>query len=255
MNFSYHSEGFRGGKPEKSQPLEGKITHILYENPQGRSVLEVYRNYESTLRSAGFQVLFSCTSVDRCGGGYFEGLSGQQEWWNDGNPVRHLSAKLSRPEGDAYISLHVQEGQYGTWLDIVEMKPMQAGLVTVDAASLASDISHTGHVAVYGIYFDTGKAEVKPESEAALKEIAKLLQQNPQLKLHIVGHTDSVGDLSANMDLSRRRAVAVVQVLAAKYGIAAARLHADGLGPLAPAGPNKTEEGRAKNRRVELVEQ
>lgn len=247
--------GFHRGKLEKSQALEGKITHILYENPQGRSALEIYRNYESALRSSGFQVLFSCASVDQCGAGSFEGLPGRREWWNDRNPVRHLSAKLSRPQGDVYVSLHVQEGQYGTWLDVIEMKPMEGGLVTVDAASLAGDLTRTGHVAVYGIYFDTGKADIKPESDATLKEIAKLLEQDSKLKLHVVGHTDNVGSLASNMDLSRRRADAVAKVLTTKYGIAATRLDAQGVGPLAPVASNAAEEGRAKNRRVELVAQ
>lgn len=247
--------GLHRGKLEKSQHLEGKLTYILYVYPQERSVLEVYRNYESALRNAGFQVLFACESVEKCGSGYFQGFPGRNQWWNDREPVRHLSARLSRPQGDVYVSLHVQTGQYATELNVIEMKPMEAGLVTVNAASLASDISRTGHTALYGIYFDTGKAEVKPESDAALTEIAKLLQQDPQLKLHVVGHTDNVGALASNMDLSRRRADAVVKVLTTKHGVAAARLDAQGVGPLAPVAPNKDEAGRAKNRRVELVKQ
>jgi len=119
----------------------------------------------------------------------------------------------------------------------------------------ASDITRTGHAAVYGIYFDTGKADVKPESDATLKEIAQMLQQAPALTVHVVGHTDNVGTLASNMDLSRRRADAVVQVLTSKYHIAAARLNGQGVGPLAPVASNQSEEGRSKNRRVELVQQ
>jgi len=246
----------RDGKPEKGQHLEGKITLILYENPAGRSVVEIYRNYESALRDAGFQVLFACASVAQCGSGYFKGFTGGgNQWWNDRDPVRHLSAKLSQPQGDVFVSLHVQSGQYGTWLNVIESKPMESGLVTVDAAALAGDISRTGHASVYGIYFDTGKADVKPESDSALAEIAKLLQQDAKLKLYVVGHTDNQGALDMNMDLSRRRADAVVKVLTTKYSVATARLHAIGDGPSAPVASNDTEEGRAKNRRVELVKQ
>ena len=140
-------------------------------------------------------------------------------------------------------------------LYVVEIKPMEGGLVTVDAAALASDITRSGHAAVYGIYFDTAKAEVKPESDAALKEIAKLLQQTPTLKLFVVGHTDGVGTLASNMDLSKRRADAVVAALTTKYGVGAARLVAQGCGPLAPVLSNASEDGRARNRRVELVAQ
>ena len=245
---------------EKTQHLEGKITRIGYQGPVGRSILEVYRNYESALQKAGFQILFSCAN-QACGAGSptLYNAKGQEDWnWTSGH--RYLSARAPRAEGDAYVSLHI-----GQWADlrrgayivlyVVEVKPMQGGLVTVDAAALASDITKTGHSAVYGIYFDTAKAEVKPESDAALKEIAKLLQQDAQLKLLVVGHTDSVGALASNMDLSKRRAEAVVQVLTSKYSVASARLSAQGAGPLAPVASNKSEEGRARNRRVELVEQ
>ena len=250
-----------GGVPAKSQHVEGKITRISYAAPAHRSILEIYRNYETALRRAGFEVLFTCVNTDGCGtsGPTLWQAQGSEDWsWSAGQ--RYLSAKLSRPEGDAYVSLHV-----GQWSDldrgasivlyVVESKPMEQGLVTVDAAALASDITRTGHSAVYGIYFDTGKADVKPESDAALKEIAKLLQGDPSLKLYVVGHTDNVGTLASNMDLSRRRANAVTQVLATKYGVASARLSAQGDGPTAPVASNDSEDGRAKNRRVELVKQ
>jgi OOP family OmpA-OmpF porin len=200
--------------------------------------------------------LFSCANATQCGSGEFNGFAGRlSQWWDQGDPVRYLSAKLSRPQGDVFVSLHVQPGQYGTWLNVIETKPMEAGLVTINAASLADAIARSGHASVYGIYFDTGKADVKPESDATLKEIAKLLQQNASLKLHVVGHTDNVGGVASNMDLSRRRADAVASVLTSKYNVAAARLHADGVGPLSPVASNDTEDGRAKNRRVELVKQ
>ena len=126
--------------------------------------------------------------------------------------------------------------------------------MTVNAAALQGDIGKTGHVAVYGIYFDTAKADVKSESAPALLEIGKLLQQDPKLKLYIVGHTDSVGEFQMNMDLSRRRADAVLKALTTTYGVAPDRLQAYGNGSLAPVASNRDEAGRAKNRRVELVE-
>jgi len=249
------------GTLAKSQHLEGKITHIVYDAPNGRSLLEVYRNYESALIKGGFQVLYGCNGADACGccGPKLYAPVGDEDWnWRAGE--RYISAKLSRPGGDAYLSLFI-----GQWSDltqgpsirlyVIEVKPMEGGLVTVNAEALAGDIRQTGHSAVYGIYFDTGKADVKPESDATIQEIAKLLKQDAALKLLVVGHTDNVGTLASNMDLSKRRAAAVVDVLVSKNGIAAARLVAQGAGPLAPVASNKTEEGRAKNRRVELVEQ
>ncbi len=237
----------------KFQHLEGKVTRILYIYPQGRSSLEVFRNYESALKRAGFQPIFTC-SGDPCGLSRFQATNDRYDLWNGAGHWQY-SGKLSAGEGDIYLGLHVSPGTPGyAGLDIIETKPMEGGLVTVNAAALASDISQAGHAAVYGVYFDTGKAEVKPESAPTLQEIAKLLRQNPALKLYVVGHTDSVGDLAMNMDLSRRRADAVVKALTASHGIAPDRMQAHGNGPLAPVASNKTEEGRAKNRRVDLVE-
>lgn len=127
--------------------------------------------------------------------------------------------------------------------------------VVANADAFSSDLKATGHAAVYGIYFDTGKSEVKPESDAALKEVVTLLATDSQLRLLVVGHTDSVGQLDANMKLSQARAEAVVKALTTKHGIAASRLKALGAGSIAPVATNRTDEGRTKNRRVELVEQ
>ncbi len=146
-------------------------------------------------------------------------------------------------------------GRPNVELYVIEMKPMEGNLITVDAASLANDITRTGHASVYGILFDTGKADIKPESDATLKEIAKLLQASPTLRLYVVGHTDNQGALDMNMDLSKRRADGVLAALTAKYGVPAARLRAFGNGPYSPVASNDSEEGRAKNRRVELVKQ
>ena len=140
-------------------------------------------------------------------------------------------------------------------LYVIEVKPMESDLITVNAASLANDIKRAGHASVYGIYFDTGKADIKPESDATLKEIAKLLQGDAMLKLHVVGHTDNQGALDMNMDLSRRRADAVLGALTTKYAVPAGRLRAFGCGPYSPVASNDSEDGRAKNRRVELVKQ
>jgi OOP family OmpA-OmpF porin len=244
------------GKYEKSQHLEGKVTAIYYKTPEGRSALEIYRNYEMGLKSGGFQTLFACAKT--CGdpppSGTFPIVDA---FGNYSSETRFQAAKLTRAAGDVYVALWVYDSTFDVkaFLAVVEVKPMEAGLVTVNAASLASDIGRTGHASVYGIYFDTGKADVKPESDATLAEIAKLLQQTPGLKLYVVGHTDNVGTLASNLDLSKRRGDAVVKVLSTRYSIAATGLSSQGDGPTAPVASNDSEEGRAKNRRVELVKQ
>ena len=126
--------------------------------------------------------------------------------------------------------------------------------IVADAASLASDLKTTGHVTVHGILFDTGKSDLKPESASAVAEIAKLLKADQGLKVYVVGHTDTVGSLDANLALSKARAEAVVQALV-KDGVAAARLKSFGNGPFAPVASNGSDEGKARNRRVELVKQ
>ena len=244
--------GVEKGK-QKNQTFEGKITKISYWNPKNRSELEVFRNYSEALKAAGFQTLFSCKENAKDTGGCAGHVKSILWPACNSGECRYLFSQLGGPERDVYVALGVDHQSAG--IVIVEVEPMERGKVRVDAAALAGDINRTGHVAVYGIYFDTGKADIKPDSDAVLAEIAKLLKENAALKLHVVGHTDNVGALAMNMDLSKRRAAAVMQALVTKHGIAAARLHAEGVGPLAPVAPNTSDDGRAKNRRVELVEQ
>jgi OmpA-OmpF porin, OOP family len=141
----------------------------------------------------------------------------------------------------------------GVRLDIIETKPMKQRLVKVTADEMSSEIAKAGHATLYGILFDFNKAELKPESGPVLQEIGKLLQDKPELKLVVTGHTDAVGGFDFNRDLSQRRAAAVVTALATRYRVAAVRLIPFGASFSSPVAPNDTEEGRAKNRRVELV--
>ena len=245
------------GKFTKSERVEGKVTRLVYANPKDRSTLEIFRNYQQALTKGGFQTLFAC-SADECGDAGNEKTSDLGYWCVTNKiqcpePMRYVVAKLQRPAGDVYAAVKVRTEE--TYLIVVELKPMQGGLVTVNAKALADDIAKSGHVAVYGIYFDTGKSVIKQESKPVIEEIAKLLTSQPTLKLHVVGHTDNVGALTSNITLSKQRAEAVVNALVNDHRIAAARLIANGVGPLAPVASNAAEEGRAKNRRVELVGQ
>jgi outer membrane protein OmpA-like peptidoglycan-associated protein len=272
--------------PTKSEHLEGQTTRILYVAPEGRSPLEVIRNYEQELQKNGFEVLFKCAR-EKCGSD--DGWLAEYYLYEGNRKLRHyppagsgrppgqvseyafsgtkdqqyLAAKRTSPQGDVYASVYVALGQFDmhketfdhalVLLDVIESKPMDTKMVTVDSSAMAKSIAATGHVALYGIYFDTDKTDIKPESAATLKEISALLKQDPKLSLYVVGHTDNVGGEEYNMDLSRRRAAAVVAALTSQHAIDAKRLKAAGVGLLAPVAPNDTEEGRAKNRRVELV--
>jgi len=168
------------------------------------------------------------------------------------DPQRWVNGKIVKDGQEVWAE--IEKGNSKIWLRIVEKKAMEKYIVA-DAAAFANDIRTTGHAAVYGIYFDTGKSTIKPESAAAIGEIAKLLKADPGLKVQVVGHTDNVGDVDGNIKLSQDRGAAVLQALVRDHGIAAARLRAYGCGQFAPIASNDTEEGRAKNRRVELVKQ
>lgn len=252
----------------KTQQIEGKITRIQYRAPKGRSTTEVYRNYQLALEKAAFEILFTGKGEDL---GRFnvwpEHLYAllnplshyiMVELMGEDSQQRYLSARLSRPEGDVYVALNISLSRSKCpiiQLDVIEVKPMDTELVIINMDAMARELDRIGRVAIYGIYFDTDKVDVKAESGSTLQEIVMLLQQNSELRLYVVGHTDNIGKLSYNTQLSQKRADAVVEKLISEYAVDENRLKAYGVGPFAPVASNKSEEGRAKNRRVELVEQ
>ncbi|WP_157015779.1 OmpA family protein [Mesorhizobium xinjiangense] len=246
--------------------LEGKMARISYRAPAERSVLEVFRNYENALAEAGFETIFACDR-EACGGRNFNHV----QWSGDLYSLfgdyhaeqRYLAARLKRAEGDVYVGLYAVENKAGggpnkdrtmVQLDVVELQPMEEKMVLLDAGALETGLSSEGKIAVYGILFDFDKADIRPDSKPQLEEIARLLNDRPDLEVLIVGHTDNKGTLDYNQALSARRAQAVVDVLAGSYGIDAARLMPVGAGMAAPVATNRTEDERAANRRVEIVE-
>jgi outer membrane protein OmpA-like peptidoglycan-associated protein len=257
--------------------VEGRHTRLLYLAPPKRSSLEVFRNYESDLAAKGFKVLFKC-SGDECESygseiyrvlypptGALQNSELSKVAFNVPAEPHYLAATLSRSEGEVSVSLYVAmetgtafpetKDRVAVLLDVVEAKPMETKMVTVDAATMAKDIAATGRVALYGLYFDTDKTELKPESAPSLDEIGKLLKAQPDLKVYIVGHTDNVGGFDYNTGLSQRRAKSVVDRLVQSYGIVPDRLKAVGAGLIAPVASNDDEAGRSKNRRVEIVKE
>ncbi|MDH3673831.1 MAG: OmpA family protein, partial [Gammaproteobacteria bacterium] len=139
-------------------------------------------------------------------------------------------------------------------VNVAEVDRMKPDLVKVDADAIGSEIAEHGHIALYGIYFNTDEAELQDASEVMLQEMVGFLAANPKITVYIVGHTDNVGNLDYNMALSQRRAEAVVHALVSRYDIDAERVISKGVGPLTPVATNRTEFGRALNRRVEIVE-
>lgn len=246
--------------------LEGKVTRISYRAPAERSVLEVFRNYENALKAAGFETVFECDR-EACGGRNFNHAIAQGNLYSlfgeYDEEQRYLAARLRRDEGGAYVALYAALNKSGggpnkdrtmVQLDIVELKPMEDKMVVLDAGALDTGLATDGRIAVYGILFDFDKADIRPDSKPQLDEIANLLKEKSDLNVLIVGHTDNKGTLEYNQLLSAKRASAVVEALTGAYGIDAARLTPVGAGMAVPVATNRTEEGQAANRRVEIVE-
>lgn len=205
--------------------VEGEYHYLWYRTPENATNPQIQRNMGTALRNAGYTIVFEAQFHDKY--------------------VGHM--------GKTWIEIYITSN--GEIAEHIVTETTLTQDVVANAAALSTGISGSGHIVVNGILFDTAKAEVKPESKPALDEVAKMLKENASLKVYVVGHTDNVGALAGNVDLSKRRAAAVVQELTTKYGIAAARLAPYGDGPYAPIASNDSEAGRTLNRRVELVKQ
>ena len=234
----------------KPLKVEGQLTRLVYDNPKNRSAAEIFANYRQALEAAGFKILHACQEKE-CGPAFatsrWARVTGMRNFAPD---MRYLAAQSSQGGRDIYVAVLVAKSSHQ--VEVVEVTEMETGLVT--AKAIAEGLERDGRVVLDGILFETDKATVRPESKPALDVIARYLNDNPTLKVYIVGHTDGTGSFDHNMALSRNRVDAVVGVLTKNYGIAADRLAAHGVGPLSPHKTNRSERGRAQNRRVEMVQ-
>lgn len=213
--------------------VEGRKTAIQYQVSDGAKTatpLQIFRNCQNALAKVGGKVVYDVIE---------QGAFGK------------TTVTLTRDGQEVWVEITAGNRGENYDVTIIEKQGMKQDVVS--AETWRDEMRTTGHAAVYGIYFDTDKAEVKPESDRALQEIARLLKQDSTLALMVVGHTDASGDIAYNMRLSELRAKAVAAALSTRFGFAASRLSAYGVGPLSPVAPNDTDEGRARNRRVELV--
>jgi OOP family OmpA-OmpF porin len=203
-------------KNKKYVSVEGHKYFIEYHLNKGVAEpgeLKIRRNIQDALRKIGGKVVF------------------------DDNFNKTSTIVLQREGKETWVEVRSYNNMYR--LSIVEKEIMKQDVVA-NAEAMGKDINTTGHVSIYGIFFDTGKSEIKPESDAAISEIAKLLKNSKALKLYVVGHTDNVGSFDSNMKLSKSRADAVVKTLSGKHGIAAARLKPYGVASLSPVTSNDT---------------
>jgi outer membrane protein OmpA-like peptidoglycan-associated protein len=244
--------GFSEGRVQ-AEDFSGRILLRRFTNPPERSTLEILENYRAALAARGFTEDWSCANRVACGNAADGG-------WNRrngmnlgvGRDVRYFTGSLPHAGGRVFVSVGV--GRSVHYLQTLQPRPMETGRVAVvDAARMASALEAEGRIALENIHFDFGSAVLLPTSTPALTEIARLLAERPDVRVYVVGHTDSVGSLEANLALSRARAEAVVAALTGQFRVAAGRAVPAGVGPLAPVASNATDAGRALNRRVEVV--
>ena len=253
--------------------VEGKFTRIYYELEDNTTITQIYVNYQKAMEKAGFQILAKGLFKDRnvgkeVGGGSWLGIFyNKNAFPTNSNILMHagsatsggtcfIAGKVVKGGGTAYVVVAGKEYSDKKkiyMIDIIEETKMEDDLIKINADEMLKGIKAEGKITLYGIFFDFDKADVKPESEPTLKEIANLLKKDTKLNLYVVGHTDNKGKFEYNIDLSKRRAQAIVKELTTKYGISSNRLTPDGVGPLASVSTNETEDGRKLNRRVELV--
>jgi len=219
------------GADKKPVNIEGHKYYIGYKLITGKpepGELKIRRNIQEALKKIGGKVVF------------------------DDNFNRTSTIIVQKEGKETWI----QTVSFNNWyrLNIIEREMMKQEVIA-NADAMGNDIKNSGHVALYGINFETGKSDINQQAAEAIVQISILLTNDSSLKLYVVGHTDNVGNIDANLKLSKERADAVVNSLVANYGVSADRLKAYGMASLAPVASNDTEEGKAKNRRVELVKQ
>ncbi|MFZ1694269.1 MAG: OmpA family protein [Flavobacteriales bacterium] len=252
--------------------VKGMRTRLYYTISGTVSLRDLYLNYQSALKRAGVTILAEGqqdkSTSPEVGSRTMIGVHYARNDFPPSVGINLLKGSATSA-GSFYIAASMKHdnvpahvvvsgSQYTSevkvmMVDIIEEVGIDTDKVQVDAVWMKQQIEAYGKVAINDILFDTDKATVQAASLPVVAEIAKLLGLMPELKVFVVGHTDMTGTLEHNLDLSKRRAAEVVRLLTTVHGIAAARLEAHGVGPLAPVSTNKTEAGKQLNRRVELV--
>ncbi len=257
--------------------LKGALTRITYfiDKPaEELSIDEVYLDYAQAFDKAGLNILAkghtaTASPKGKIGHGGWIGLALGKNTFRQGAPANYLFAgtssaggsfsiiaNVNRPEGITYVALYGERHSKDLvlfHLDVIEVKGAETGKVFADANYISKEIDDKGSVVIYGIKFDFDSSKIKPESEPTIAEIAKYLNTNPKISLYVVGHTDMKGTLEYNLRLSKDRSQAVVDALVLQHNISKSRLIADGVAFLSPLATNDTDDGRAINRRTELV--
>jgi OOP family OmpA-OmpF porin len=232
---NYNAAEFQVGNPRAvKQSVEGNMTVIryFYNNADKQpSALQLIRNYQNAIKQIGGAVVYERLPRDSDGG--------------------ETTLKVTTGGKDVWVK--VVPDIFGAPTQSYQLTIVEAAAMAqvVSANQLLEELNKNGFIALY-INFDTAKSDLKADGVATVKEIVAMLKANPSLKLSVEGHTDNVGGAAANKTLSENRAKSVMNAIVGG-GVAATRLSAAGFGQENPVADNRTEAGRAKNRRVELV--
>lgn len=254
------SSKFEAGK---TTTVVGTVRSALYVATPGRSVFEVFRAYERSAEKALYELKYACSMVDECGGVmpylYLKaGYSGMPNTQNFSYAVYETNTATGARETIALLVLSRQSSSPELSSPYVFILSATTDAIENELEILSADeielaVSKFGSASIYGLAFATDEAMLLPSSRAALEQLAAYLSSNEEQTVLLVGHTDSQGSLEYNQDLSRRRANSVRADLISEYQISGNRLRAYGIGYLAPKATNGTVQGRALNRRVEIV--
>jgi len=233
-DIEFDSYNFYNGKT--CTTVEGrkyKRTYALKEDVQKSSVAQIIRNYSNAIKSMGGIIIY-------------EGMP-QEADCAENNGLNMVVGKTVKDGNEMWVEV-VTLGGDDYYITIMLKELMKQD---VTASNMFETLNRDGHIALY-INFDTGKSIVRDESKPIIEQIVQMMKQNPDLKIGVEGHTDNVGSPASNKTLSEARAKAVVSAIVGQ-GISADRLSPAGYGQDKPVADNNTEEGRAKNRRVELI--
>ena len=261
------------GEAGKLLSAKGKHTSILYKGPEGRSTIEIFRNYEQAIKSAGGEVLFSCEGKyapngcdfynETFGLNFFNSVYSKRRTEEDqylyseggSDDQTFLTAKFDLGNTITYLEIGISAAFFGEGadiqLEIVEVSKMEGQLIT--AESIKEQLDKYGKVQIYTIFFATNSSDIEEGSSATLQAIADFLKQNSSYQLYVVGHTDDTGKFDYNMSLSEERAQTIIYSINELERGTKNRLKAIGVGPACPEGSNENEKGRSANRRVELI--
>ncbi len=272
VEFDYAAQDFKDWAKLK---VEGARHTTFYRMPKDVTTLEALKNYENDLKAKGFEILFSGSNQEldngygRFANQVYTSLKDHhlvQYVLPSAKDFRYLAMRKINDDGSEMLfsgffavvksswnSKYAHAGDVIARIDLIETKPMGDRMVTIKAEEIAQQVDTAGKVVLYGILFDFNQAKIKPASAATLAEVVRYLQNDTKTRLLVVGHTDNVGAFEFNRDLSQRRAQAVVAYLVSEGKIAKERLFPFGVSFAAPVASNETEDGKAKNRRVELV--